>query len=216
MTRPADVPITTELVVDPAAPEILTGYREVDARTALARGLVEFLRPMVINLPGGRQLGFGAGYWDWPEAEDEAVYPALTVVPEGDGEYAASSLTPVLDAKNRLQAPDGRWPFHSAELTQPLRLEVHCNDPRARQGLSMLIEDAFAPVDWMTGFKLKLPFYFGAHAHYEPLGIGLPDTPEAAQERARVVYFRFSANVSVIVLRAYPGFRPQIVTSVAP
>ena len=198
----------TRLVDDPDERPQLTSYRETDARTALSRGLSEYLQGRTLDLPGGRQVSLVNVYDQWPEAEQDVLYPALTCVPNGEGEYGDKSLTPVLGG--RIRTPDGRWLLEWAELVQEIRAELHTNDPEERVGLTALIEDACCPVDWMTGFKLELPHYFGQFAHYLPRKIHYPDTAETALERLRVTYVHFKAEVAVVKLVEMPTMRARL------
>jgi hypothetical protein len=200
----------TKLITDSSTRPVPTGHREVDARTALCRGLAEYLQGLSLDLPGGRRVSLDNCFWQWPEAEQDAIYPALACIPEGDGEYEAKNLTPVFAPADRLKQPDGRWTFEWAELAQDIRAELHCNDPAEREGLVSLIEDAMNPVDWMFGFRLMLPHYYGQHADFQLMSTGYPDTAESVMERLRVTVFKVHANIAVVKLYDFPTMIPRI------
>ena len=204
----------TQLVINPGTREVLTANREMDTRSALARGLVEYIQNKSIEMPGGRKLTLKNVYTTIPDAEQKAVYPAATAVPEGPGEYIAVRLTPSINPKDRIKMPDGRWPFAWAEFRQDIRLELIANDPKEREGLTAMLEDLFMPVDWMTGFRLILPHYYSAVAHYEPLRMGYADGADTAIERLRVTYFYIRAHVSAIKLLTKPVIQPFANTTV--
>jgi hypothetical protein len=202
----SDRPRTT-LILDPEAKYPLTTYRETDARTALTRGLSEYFQNQSITMPGGRLLSLKNVYEVWPEAEQDVEYPAFTCTPEGDGSYDAKSFTPVLRPSDRIGPPDDRWPTSGAEFVQTIRGELHTTDPDARMGLTAMIEDALWPVDWLGGFRLLLPHYFGAVASFSATTMGYPDAAETAVERLRVTYFRIIGRVPVIRLAGLPETR---------
>ena len=200
----------TRLVVDPTEREILTANREMDTRSALCRGLVEYLQNNSIQMPGGRLLTLKNVYTTIPDVEQKVTYPAVTAVPEGAGEYVGKSLTPALNPANRIKTPDGRWPTVWAEYRQDIRLELATNDPKEREGLTAMIEDLFMPVDWMMGFRLILPHYYSAVAHYEPLRMAYQDGADTAAERLRVTYFYVRAHVGAIRLLGRPLITPKL------
>lgn len=200
----------TELVVDPSQPEKLTANRETDGRTALARGVLEYLQQQVIEMPGGLKMRLENVYPEWPEQEDQVTYPAMTAVPEGEAEYDICGFTPNIDPTERLATPDGRFPVKWCEISQRIRLELHCTFPKARQALTAMCEEAFSPVDYMFGFKLRLPFYFNTYAVYEPLSVGYPDTAETAQERLRITYFYLRGHLPLYRLQTFPLFKPEL------
>lgn len=202
------------LILDPAEKEVLSGYRETDGRTALARGVLEYLEAQEIEMPGGFKISIKKIYTDWPEQEDEVEYPAMTAVPEGEAEYANASFTPAVDPTQQLATPDGRFPVKWCEIEQRLRLELHTTAPKAREALTAMCEDAFVPVDYMYGFKLQLPFYFNAFAVYEPLSVGRPDNADDAKERTRISVFYLHGHLSLYRPQSYTLIKPELVLKV--
>ena len=207
----ADLPARarTRLVLHPQEREQLPRFNDsCDSRTAVARGLMEYLQGLQVQAVGGRFFDIKSANETWAQAEQQAEYPALAIVPEGPGEYQATTLTSGLGPQ--IPAPDGRWPSTRGTFSQSLRIELYTNDPKSQAAISFAIEQAFAPVDWMYGFRLVLPHYFGAIARFEPLDIAYPDTAESAMERLRTVVWHVRADVALIALRTYPTIRTQL------
>lgn len=176
----------------------LTLRRTTDARTALARGLTEYLGGLSIIWDGGRRMFFERTYTSWAEPEKPAKYPSLVLVGSVPADYEAAMLTPALVASQ-----DGQRNVYLrqvAEMKQMFQLIVWCQDPVERMALTTLVEDAMEPHDWMTGLRLELPYYFNARATYEKLNLSYDDTGEDAQRRWRRSVFTVMANV--------PQYRP--------
>ena len=199
----------TRLVLAPTEKEALTRFNDsCDSRTAVCRGVMEYIQDLKVQAVGGRYLTIASANETWAQAEQQAQYPSIAVVPEGEGEYQATTFTSALGPQ--IGQPDGRWLSGRGTFSQELRIELYTNDPKSRAAMSYAIEQAFAPVDWMYGFRLVLPHYFNAIAVYEPLKISYPDTAETAIERLRTVVYHVSAQVSLLALRSYPTLKPEL------
>ena len=200
----------TRLVLLPNEREQLQRFNDsCDSRSAVARGLMEYLQDLQVQAVGGRFLTIASANETWAQAEQQAQYPSIAVVPEGEGEYQATSLTSGIGG--RIPEPDGRWISIRGTFSQKLRIELYTNDPKSRAAMSFAIEQAFAPVDWMYGFRLVLPHYFNAVARFEPLDISYPDDAQSAMERLRTVVYHVDAQVALIALRPYPLIKTQLV-----
>jgi hypothetical protein len=163
-------------------PERLTFVRTTDARTALARGLAEYLAQVSIVWEGGRRVQFERVYVEWAEMESPEVYPAAALVAIDDAEYEDAELSP-----RTVQVSDGtrRYVRAVAELQQEFQLQLWTTDPEERAAMVAMVEDALSPADFMYGLRLELPFYFGARATYEPLSVLYQDDEAAAQHQWR-------------------------------
>lgn len=194
---------TATLITRPGTLVVYTAEREVDAVSAAARGLAEYLG--TLRGPagvGGRELSFTESLWHHAEPEQQVTYPAVIVLPSGD--VALEDTKPTTDASMRLPAPDNRFVFKVGEAVVLLQVELHCTDPFTRAGLLALVQDALCPVDWMYGCRLVLPFYHGAHAAYAPRTVTIPDDAESAQQRIRIARVQVEAHVPVLRVS---GFR---------
>jgi hypothetical protein len=164
----------------------LSYVRHTDTRTALARGLKEYLEHKTINWVGGRLLRFEAFKVVWAEPEEPAKYPSAALVGEGPAGYQDSEFTPRL-VKLTEEAGDGsgRHLRQVAELQQNFSLQLWATDPVERQGLVAMVEDALEPAEFMTGLRLELPYYFNVRATYEKLSLTYEDSETAAHRRSR-------------------------------
>jgi hypothetical protein len=83
-------------------------------------------------------------------------------------------------------------------------------DPVERMALVAMLEDAFDPVDWMTGFVLELPHYFNERATFEKTGMDYIDGPMPAHRRMRAARFQLTGHCSqfrFVGLVPKPAFR---------
>jgi hypothetical protein len=198
------------LITSPGQPVAYTADRETDARTALARGLAEYLAMLVFDAPAGRELRFDKVLDTWAEPEDGAKYPRAVVQGVGIGVYDASSLTPGQPTKrNKLPAPDGRYLISACSFVQDLSVEVWTNDPPARRTIVGGLESAFNPVDFMFGFLLELPFYFNERATYSLKDMAYQDSEQDAMRRYRKAVFTITGEVPVVNLFSYPLAKPS-------
>lgn len=214
VTTPATDPVrppqgATRLLLDPTEKEAFTQVRETDCRTAMTRGLKEYMEQLRSSALGGREVAFKSVLQTWAEPEKPARYPSAIVYGSTDGTYDASRFTPGVNAAHRIAPPDGRYLMQLAEYVSDLTVELWCTDPNERVNLSMLLEDAFNPTDWMYGFRLCLPHYFSARATFEMKSLAYADTEEEAKRRYRRAVFTLEGRVPLIKLVGIPPARPE-------
>ncbi len=199
--KPGARPLST-LVTDPDMGMQLTGYRETDAHTAMARGLAEYLSQQTIEV-GGRKLQLKT-YSTWAEPEDQVSYPAAAIGAEA-GTYDRG-FTPnyvqTVDAKVRLIAV--------SEFVQDLQIDLWATDPKERLFLSAMIEEVLNPVEWMYGMRLVLPFYHNTIASYELLGSQYTDTSDDAMAKYRRAQFTVRGNMTTYRLLNFPTATPRL------
>lgn len=197
----------TRLVERPDDQQKLTARRETDARTALTRGLSEYLEQLQIDM-NGQTLRFLRVFPTWAEPEEQAEYPSAAVFSLDVGEYDASRLSP------RLVELDGGVAVREiAELALPITIMFVANSPKERMALSAMLEDALDPVEWMTGARLELPHYFNARATYEKMSMVYEDDEESAQTRRRRCLFTVQGHVTqyrAVALPPRAQVQPQV------
>lgn len=194
---PANVDgLSVRLITDPNDLQELTLVRTTDARTALARGLKEYLEQQELVWEGGRHIKFKRVLQTWSEPEDPAEYPALAIVGRGEARYDGYCVT---QAASVTRAP-GVFLRQASELEQFFDVTIWSADPVERAALTALLEDRMEPVDWMTGMRLELPYYFGARASYEKQSVAYDEAGVDAQRRWRRTIIRMQANVPQYVL----------------
>jgi hypothetical protein len=204
----------TRLITDPDDRQVLSVNRETDCRTALTRGLKEYLEQLSIEMPGGRQLRFREVKETWAEPVEPAVYPSATVYAVGEGDYDWTVMAPrvarVSTARASGPASD-RVLLFVAEYVLDITVEIWCTDPKERMALVAMCEDAFDPVDFMVGFRLELPHYHNIRATYEKKDMAYQDFESNAKQRWRVARFTVNGKVAQVRLSTpIPNARPRI------
>lgn len=184
----------TRLVLQPDDLQVLTSLRVTDARTALTRGVKEYLEQLSFVGAGGREIKFKKVLHTWAESEVPADYPSAVVFAVDVGTYDYDRLTP-----RTFDLPDGYGIRQVAEFTIPVMVEMWSTDPIERMNIVSMLEDAFEPVDWMTGFRLELPHYHGARATFEKTALAYLDVAEDNQRRWRKAVISLTANVTQYV-----------------
>ena len=179
-------------VLEPDDPERLTFLRTTDPRTALARGLKEYLEDVELVWEGGRLVSFASAEYAWAEPEVPEIYPAAVLLGAAPAEYDGGDFTP---RNMRVADETQRYLRAVSELAQDFELQIWATDPEERMALTAMVEDALNPTDWMFGLRLRLPFYFGAHATYEPQSVHYDDAEDDAQRRWRRAVISVRANV---------------------
>jgi hypothetical protein len=200
--------LIARLITSSDDPQELTLTRTTDTRTALARGLVEYLGLLSFVAEGGREMSFANVQVTWAEPEQPASSPALTITGMDPGSYADTDFTPtvakVFGGQKAL--------LEFGALEQEFLVTVWSTDPMQRMGLATLIEDASDPVDWMSGFRLELPFYFGARATYTVRNVQYLEGAQDSQRRWRLAVF----GVRGVVPKYRPiGAPPLLIPEVA-
>ena len=184
-------------ILDPDDVQQISYVRTVDARTALARGMAEYLSLLSMIWEGGRLLKFARTKFYWAEPEEEGLLPAAALIGQGEATYEDSTLsqqlTPIDDGTKR-------YLYSPAAMTQRFRLEVWCTSPVELYGLAAMVEDALEPTDFMTGLRLELPYYFNARATYEKQALMYGVSGSDAQTRWRKAIFT--------VVGTCPQYRP--------
>lgn len=206
----AFAPGGTRLILDPRDQQAkYTANRETDARTALTRGLREYLEQLSLDVVGGQTLRFERVHQTWGEPEDVSVYPSAVVYAFGAGTYTEVRLSPSANSNDRIPPPDGRAVVSGSDLVQDLVVEIWANSPEERMGLVAMLEDAMVPVDWRFGPLLELPHYHGERGSYEKISMSYDDNADDAQRRRRRAVFTIRGRVPVLRLMEFPESRAR-------
>lgn len=196
----------TRLILSQSEAEAYTAARETDVRTAVLRGLREYIENLSYDAPGGARHRFLKVEETWPEPDQNAKYPSANIYTEEPGIYDAVGFVPSFE-----QLPDGRLLQVSSEFTQVITIDLWCTNATERMGLIAMLEDAFDPVDWMSGFRLRLPHYFNAVASYLKASISAVDSTENANRRWRLASMTLQAAVPQIrMVGAVPGLELRL------
>ena len=194
------------LITDPRDREKTTFVRQCDCRTAVARGLKEYIEDLSIDWTNGKHLAFTEVLEVWGDEVNPADMKQSCVVNGvGEGTYLDTQLSPTLqrceDGTNRVVKIVG-------EFEQEFDVLIWSDTPTNRVALVSMVEDALDPVDWMCGMRLELPFFFGARATYDSANVVYIDTADDAQKRYRVASIHVTASVAHIIP---VGPRPNLI-----
>lgn len=184
----------TRLVTRPNVKEVLTADRETDSRTAVLRALAEYLEPLEIVAAGGRASRFLKVHHAWAEPEVPKVFPAAVVLAPDQARYDDRAFSQTTIA---IGDPADRIAIRAAaELSMPITVEAWCSDPKERMALVAMLEDAFDPTDWMSGFLLEMPHYHGSRASFLKTGVSYVDGQDSAQKRWRLAVVTLEATAT--------------------
>lgn len=204
--------VATRLITEPGDKENLTLNRETDCRTALTRGLSEYLSQLSIEFAGGRNIAFKRVFQTYAEYEAAAIFPSALVTSDTKGTYDMSKLTPNVPVRQVF--PDGQRLLIGAEYVMDLTIDLWATDPPARAGLMAMIEDALVPVDWRYGALLELPHYFNARGTFELIDSGYVDGDLPATQRYRRAAVTVRGRVSQIRVSRYVPARLHVNTKI--
>jgi hypothetical protein len=195
IANPTPPPGGTKLVLQPD--ELWTGLtdvRETDVRTALTRGVKEYLEQLTIEWVDGNVLRFAKVQQTWAQPENLAVYPSACVYGLTPGDYDEEArLSPKVTTLS-----NGLSLLEPGELSMEVIVDMWARTPPERVGLCGMLEDAFAPVDWMSGFRLELPHYHNRRATFSMSQSQYLDTPEDAQRLFRRAQFVLKGTVGQV------------------
>lgn len=199
----------TLLIRDLAVRFPRTIREETDAVGAMRRGLREYLSQAEKTV-AGQKVRLLDVFEEWATSEDEAVrYPSAAVLlADGKVTYDGTQFAPKVLPEDKL--PDGRYVIKTSEATTMFRVEVHCDNPGDRLAMSMLLEETLNPVDFMYGFALYCPHYFGQTALFSVESAELVDTPETARHGLRPLHAMIAGSISVVRPRGLPLLKPQL------
>lgn len=197
------------LILNRGAATRPTAYRECSAARAPIRALTEYLRTLRFPITGG-QHGEFAVVRDMPaEPEDYAAYPGACVFPEGAVQYGTEDggLQPIYDESGALE--DGSAMMLMGEIKVEIQIHVWTNEVEDRENAIMAIEDALAPVEWMSGFFLEMPHYHNLRASYQIMAMTYEEQDTDVQRRYRKCNFRVQATCPYVRVFTLPRLDPR-------
>jgi len=206
--RPAPPgPPRTRLVAPGDPQPVHTALRATDTRTALTRGLAEYVAGISGEAEDGRPLRFQAVFENWARPEDQAEYPSAIAYTTAPGIYDSSRFTSFPSQSQQIPEPDGRYVVTPADYAAAVTLEVWSTDDEERMGLVALLEDALNPFvgQGRYGLALELPHYHNVRASYELASMGYTDSESDAIAGTRKAVFTLDAVVPVVRLVSFPG-----------
>ncbi len=187
-----------------------TAREESDVHTAICLGLAGYLMTLSSAIDG-RYLAFSRVVGDWAEYDDGPVpSPSATVGSVDPGTYSELSLGAAMPEKLGPAVPGRLVTLSSNSIyaMDGLAVTVMCSDKVQRAGVRQMLESAFQPVDWMAGFRLRLPRYHNAIAEYLLVSGQQPDASDTAGTSVWPLIMRLTAQCPVYHTRILPLARP--------
>jgi hypothetical protein len=174
----------------------------------MRRGLKEYLEQQQKDV-AGVLIRFEEVFEEWATSEDAGIrYPSAAVLlADGTVTFDASDFSPRIFPEDQL--PDGRYIIKTSEATTEFLIEIHTSSAGERGSIAMLMEESLNPVDFMYGFYLELPHYFGQWAHFQLLASEAIDDPTTIRHGLRPIKMRLVGNVSVVRPRGLPIAQPK-------
>jgi hypothetical protein len=208
-----EAPGGTRLITDSEDKQVWSAVRETDTKTALSRGLAEYLRGLTIEF-NGTQYAFERVFANYPNTEDLATYPSAIVYTIGDGQYDSTGFSPKVNHQDRIpdhfgggfDPKNGRYIQTASELVYDLKVEIWANANEERQALVAMLEDALVPVDWRFGPLLELPHYHNARASYEKITLSYDDSEIDATRRYRRATITVRGKIPVVKVVQFGNF----------
>lgn len=194
----------TQLVLRPDIRPRYTRMRRCCARDAVARGLAEYLRTLVLDDEDaeGRDRVQLQVVRDVPsDPNDQSEYPGACVFAQGASSYADEDGPLSGDVLHEFE--DGLTLYVATEHSTPLSIELWATNDVERSLFVAAIEDALSPVEWMSGCRLALPHYFGAHAEYRLTSVIWMDDAANVERDYRRAVFEVESRVPLIQRRQF-------------
>lgn len=180
--------------------------QETDTRTAIVRGLCEYLEDMEFSYFGEREFRLKKAFENWAEFEANAEYPCVFVGDQGDGEYDSSKLTPSVEMTD-MDSPNGLYLVNYGEYSQVLTIQLWATDPVERMALMAMMESQLNPLEWKYGVSVVLPHYFNAVCTFELRYCKYDESREQSMQRYRIGLMSVEARVPLLRLSSYPTAR---------
>lgn len=193
----------------PGDPEIPTKDCTVDVRTALVRGLADYLRPVRISPDLGRaDVQLRAVIEHRAEYEELAEYPSAAVYCQGSLSMAdgADSLGPQNAESYRVE--NGTLQIHG-EATGTVVAEIWCANPVERALFAMAMERVAHPCDWRSGFLMELPYYYNQRASYLLQTSDYQDSDQDVQRGYWKLVLTFQTAMAYATWREFPNLDPR-------
>lgn len=172
------------LIEEPGVRPQFSLKRECSASRAPVRALADYLTTVRFGSNTGTIDKFRFVRDGKADPEDLAKYPAACVYVEGEVKYGAEdgSLEPVYteDLKDNHAKL-----FLAGEVQSTLLIHSWTNEDEHRETVLSALEDALSPVEWMSGFQLDMPHYYGCRASYQLMSMTFEDQMDDLQRRYR-------------------------------
>lgn len=188
-----------------------TATCETSAARAPIRALAEYLSSIEFaeSVNGSSKLAVSSDGKADPESL--ADYPAAAIFIDGPIRYVEEgSVEPVTGA-----AVDSGQLILMGEVQASVLVHVWTNEDEHREIVLRALEDAFSPVEWMSGFELEMPHYYNCVASYQLVEITFEDSPDDVQRRYRKVTLQLMVKSPYARLFSLPTIKPRFQSEVS-
>lgn len=185
-----------------------TARRSTDARTALTRGLADYLVQLSAEVEE-RDVRLRRVLEHYAEPEERAVYPSACVYALGPGRYSPA-FTPQVTPGVQVPGTDpAAFLVTTSELQLDMTVDVWTTDPVMRMAVCSMLEDGLNILDWRGGVLVELPHYYGHRASYDLLDTAYVDDDANASAGNWRAMLTVSGKVSVARLKTLPQARAR-------
>lgn len=194
-----------------AARTLNTDRCETSAARAPIRALAEYLGEVEFaeSVNGSSRLAVISDGKADPESL--ADYPAAAIYVDGPIRYVEDgSVEPVTGS-----AVEGGQLILMGEVQASVLVHVWTNEDEHRETVLRALEDAFSPVEWMSGFELEMPHYYNCVATYQLMEITFEDSPDDVQRRYRKVTLQLMVRSPYARLFSLPTIKPRFQSEVS-
>ena len=201
--------LKTRLIEEPNDKQALTKYREVSSVRAGVRALADYLRELTFPIDGGKYTKFTIVREMKAEPEENAKYPAASVFPDGNIDYDSDTGS---FEQYIAQQFEGGGLYINGDVRTELTVHVWTNEDLHRENALMALEDASNPVNWMTGFRLEMPYYHNIRADFLLLRLQYEDNEGDNQRRYRkmTVTFRVTCPYAQYIALPLVNAKPLV------
>lgn len=209
-TRPDRV--EARLITNVSDQQVMSMFSESDVKTAIARGLRDYITELDIHWPGGRHFRFIDVMVSTADTEVFAKFPSASVFGETEGEFEDMQCAPAIVQVD--DPRDRRYVRVLSNYTMPIEVTVWATDKNERTALCAMLDNAFDPVDWMSGFRLELPFYFNARATYLcERSEYMEDEDDTQKRRRKAKYYLTGTCPKIVPIGPLPNAHPRVSSS---
>jgi hypothetical protein len=198
------------LIRSPNHRQVLTTVVTMDPERALFQAVADYLATMQYVGQDGRAVSFSYVAAGQVDLETDFQFPLVAVSGSGDATDEANGLGMAYNGSTeRIQdslTGKNYLLLKASELAVSLTVEAFANDPVERSLMQQGMRDLFNPVDWMAGFRMKIPYYHGVFASFLVTSSRKNDSPEDAQRR--IFSCTFTIRATIPVLRLMGPFAP--------
>lgn len=201
----------SNLITDRTSRIVYTANRECSCIRAPVVALASYIEELAAAQSDAQYTQLRSVIPFKSEPENQADYPSACVFPDGDAEYEEEPLGQYTDEE--MIVGDTALIF-TGELSQMLTVHLWANEEAQRDLFLMMLEDGLFPVEWMPGFHLDMPNYYGARATYLPRQVTVEDSDQDNIRRYRKLIWRVQVRSPRLRAFKIPRIRPVPVVEV--